>query len=328
MMPVSKVRLLTCMPLILAVGATGAIDIDLSATQSFSNQDRSTATVMPMDGGSAIYLYGNTWRATSSRFTVSQTAVLEFEFASDAEGEIHGIGFDSDNKESSNRIFNLYGSQNWGIKGVASYMAAPGSFQKFQIPVGQYYSGSNMRLVLVNDNDVQQPANTSQFRNVKLISTNEGGGDQGGDDPVANACMDSVQAELLAAHNQARAQGRTCGSTYYPAASPLSWNCALAGAAELHSEDMASNNFFSHTGSDGLKAWHRASALGYNYSAIAENIAAGYRSVDSVMAGWLGSSGHCSSIMSNRYREMGAARVDNAASTYRTYWTGVFGSQR
>ena len=240
--------------LIVIFAATFAVAADSNplSTQSFSNQDRPSATVMPMDGGKTIYLYGNTWRETTKRFTLTQGSVLEFDFASDSRGEMHGIGFDEDSRYSSIRSFKLYGTQNWDIRNVASYTTSAGEFQTIRIPVGQYYTGTNMRLVLVNDNDndVQQAANTSQFRNVKLVNSGNDGGGTGGKEPIAGSCMNSEQVGLLAAHNNARSTGRSCGGTFYPAALPLTWNCALAGAAKNRSADMAKNNFFSHTGSD------------------------------------------------------------------------------
>jgi len=39
-----------------------------------------------------------------------------------------------------------------------------------------------------------------------------------------------------------------------------------------------------------------------------------------VIEGWLKSPGHCKNIMSQKYKEMGVARVGN-------YWTQTFGSQ-
>jgi len=51
-------------------------------------------------------------------------------------------------------------------------------------------------------------------------------------------------------------------------------NSSLQLAARRHSEDMACNDFFSHTGSDGSTLSSRLLAAGYSYSWAAENIAA------------------------------------------------------
>lgn len=57
---------------------------------------------------------------------------------------------------------------------------------------------------------------------------------------------------------------------------PLTANAALTAAALAHSNDMATNNFFSHTGSDGSSPGQRISRAGYSYYTYGENIAAGY----------------------------------------------------
>ena len=59
----------------------------------------------------------------------------------------------------------------------------------------------------------------------------------------------------------------------------------LQTAADIHSQDMALNNFFSHTGSDGSSVGDRISAQTYDWNMWAENIAAGYTSPHSVMYG-------------------------------------------
>lgn len=154
----------------------------------------------------------------------------------------------------------------------------------------------------------------------------DNGSDSGNDGGTANGCtLTATQQALLDAHNEARAVSRSCGGTNYPAAPALSWNCQLATAATKHSQDMASNNFMSHTGSNGSQPGDRISAEGYQYSTWAENVAAGYTTIDQVMNGWLQSSGHCSNIMSTSVTEMGADLVTNSSSDYTYYWTGVFG---
>ncbi len=148
-------------------------------------------------------------------------------------------------------------------------------------------------------------------------------------EPPSSECqLLAIDEAMLALVNEARSQARMCGTNSMPAVSPLTWNCRLALAAAVHSEDMASMNFFSHTGSDGLSMVERSTAAGYEYRALGENIAAGYTTVEQVMAGWLNSPGHCRNIMSANFTEMGAARRINDNSDFRTYWTQVFGRPR
>jgi uncharacterized protein YkwD len=133
---------------------------------------------------------------------------------------------------------------------------------------------------------------------------------------------------MLDAVNSARASPRSCGGQPYAAAPALNWSCPLAAAASRHSRDMATHDFMSHTGSDGLKLSDRVSAAGYSWSAIGENVAAGQRSVDTVLQSWLQSPGHCANIMNPAYRDLGAASAESSGSRYSPYWTQVFGRSR
>ena len=65
--------------------------------------------------------------------------------------------------------------------------------------------------------------------------------------------------------NQARATPRTCGNRVFNTARPLRWNDSLAEAPWLHAEDMARNNYFSHSGRDGSNPAQRVARAGYRY---------------------------------------------------------------
>lgn len=53
---------------------------------------------------------------------------------------------------------------------------------------------------------------------------------------------------------------------------PYNTNSSLARAAQSHANDMACNNFFTHTGSNGSTVQSRATASGYTFSFITENV--------------------------------------------------------
>ena len=144
------------------------------------------------------------------------------------------------------------------------------------------------------------------------------------DQSTIDTCMSEMDKQMLTRVNNAREQARTCGSSPYAATALLAWHCSLEAAAQRHSTDMADNNFFSHTGSDGSNAGQRISATGYPWRAWGENIAAGYATVESVVTGWLGSPGHCVNIMNPTVTEMGAASTSNSSSDFQIYWTQVF----
>jgi uncharacterized protein YkwD len=72
-------------------------------------------------------------------------------------------------------------------------------------------------------------------------------------DGIASGCeLDGYRTLMLEQVNAARAKARECGSERYTAVQSLSYSCQLDEAAARHSQDMATHNFFSHSGSDGL----------------------------------------------------------------------------
>ncbi len=138
---------------------------------------------------------------------------------------------------------------------------------------------------------------------------------------------EDIQNSMLFLVNAARAQARMCGTTPYPAAPALVWNSKLEASALSHSLDMTTNNFFSHTGSNGLSVADRADAVQYNWRAIGENIAAGQPTADIAVQEWLDSPGHCENIMSGNYEELAVACVSDDGAQYKHYWTQVFGTR-
>lgn len=156
------------------------------------------------------------------------------------------------------------------------------------------------------------------------IFTDEGPLYQGpaAEDPGAQAAP-AAEAQVLKLVNQARAKARSCGTTSYPATGALSRNARLDRAAKIHSTDMATKDFFSHTGSDGSSPFVRIQRQSYSYSTAGENIAAGYGTADAVVAGWLKSPGHCMNIMNARYVNIGISLA--RGGTYGYYWTQDFG---
>ncbi|MFF8844359.1 CAP domain-containing protein [Streptomyces sp. NPDC015127] len=105
--------------------------------------------------------------------------------------------------------------------------------------------------------------------------------------------------------------------------SPVTLNAKLSKAAQDHSEDMAAHRNMSHTGSDGSEAGDRITRAGYNWSTYGENVAYGYETPESVMAGWMSSPGHKENILNCEFKEIGVglAQPDD-------YWTQDFGTAR
>lgn len=140
--------------------------------------------------------------------------------------------------------------------------------------------------------------------------------------PAGQTCgIGNFAPALLAAINQARAQARNCGGTAYPASAPMGWNSLLTQSAIGHSADMASKNFFSHTGSDGRGYTERIMATGYDFMIPSEvlNLSQGGAfSIGRSMNSWLGSAGHCAAIMDPSLKELGGACVTSGSKAYFT----------
>ena len=141
---------------------------------SYSNQDNtSSGSVAVQDGGATLFLQGNRWRRTNETYNITPFTVVEFEFQSSSQGEIHGLGFDEDDTlNNGTRIFEVFGTQNWGnaVQVADEYTTADlNTYKSFRINVGQFYTGSSMFLVLVNDKDSGTANNTSWFRNIRIF---------------------------------------------------------------------------------------------------------------------------------------------------------------
>ena len=151
-------------------GSCTEIDFSSYTVNSYGgSQDNGTSSLY--NGGQGVIINGNAWKSIALDYTITPNTVIEFDFGSTSQGEIHGIGFDNNSGISSGFTFQLYGTQNWGNRDFD--YTSPGSWQSFVIPIGSYYTGSFDRLFFVNDKDSGTANNNSYFRNIKI---HEGGG--------------------------------------------------------------------------------------------------------------------------------------------------------
>lgn len=137
-----------------------------------------------------------------------------------------------------------------------------------------------------------------------------------------------VAREALDLVNAARAQPRRCGRERFAATHPLELDATLSTVARLHASDMATHSAMGHRGSDGSQPADRVTQAGYQWRAVAENVAAGQRNAESVVAHWLDSPGHCANLMGSQFTEMGLGFAIEAESEARIYWAQVFAAPR
>ena len=132
------------------------------------------------------------------------------------------------------------------------------------------------------------------------------------------ACAPQAQKSGSSLLAQVNAQRANAG------VGPLAWCPALSRAAYAHSGDQASHNAMSHTGTDGSDTAARAARFGYaGWTALAENVAAGYNSEAEVLNAWMNSSGHRANILSPILTHMGSGSAVSGNGT--RYWTQDFG---
>lgn len=177
-----------------------------------------------------------------------------------------------------------------------------------------------------------------------LLSACGGGGGDSATDPVAgidpietpqgagDCGLADFQAELLQRINALRAAGASCGAQgTFASTTALTWNTRLQQSALGYSADMQARNYWreDHQTPEGVTFSQRITNAGYTWSTAAENIAAGYATVQAVMDGWRNSPGHCANLMNPNLREVGVACVTgNSANTYPNYWTMDLGAPR
>ena len=96
----------------------------------------------------------------------------------------------------------------------------------------------------------------------------------------------------------------------------------LTMLAQLKAEDMAKNGYFSHTSPTYGSAFDMMKAYGVSYKTAGENIAKGQKSAQSVINGWMGSSGHRANILNSSYTEIGVGYAQDRNGN--TYWVQIF----
>ena len=125
------------------------------------------------------------------------------------------------------------------------------------------------------------------------------------------ANLAQVEAATLCLVNQERARNNEL---------PLQPNLQLAKSSQMHSENMVSEDYFSHVAPNGETPLQRIQATGYipnvqvGYT-IGENIAWGtlYLATPSaIVAAWIASPDHLANILNSEYRDT-AMGVDPAA---------------
>jgi flagellin-like protein len=115
-----------------------------------------------------LRMWGNNWKATMKALTVdgdgSQAIFFDFKSVG-VQGEICGVGLDTDSSLSENRFYRIYGTQSWGIGDHVGYSGG-GDWQAYTLVLDNF-SGNFNRFVFSNDADAGQ-ATDIYYRNVRV----------------------------------------------------------------------------------------------------------------------------------------------------------------
>lgn len=98
-------------------------------------------------------------------------------------------------------------------------------------------------------------------------------------------------------------------------------NSSLMAAAQAHSDDLATNNRWGHTGSDGSTPQDRMARAGYPLGAGEEVLAGNSIDVDAIVDLWLRNPQYQGILMNAGYVDIGAGYAHNDNADYRDYWT-------
>lgn len=102
----------------------------------------------------------------------------------------------------------------------------------------------------------------------------------------------------------------------------LTLDAQLSKLARLKAEDMAKNGYFSHTSPTYGSAFDMMKSYGVSYRTAGENIARGQKTAESVMNGWMNSSGHRANILGSGYTHIGVGYAEDSRGN--TYWVQIF----
>ncbi len=158
-----------------------------------------------------------------------------------------------------------------------------------------------------------RPIVVPSLRSIPSPRTTPPGARRSAKPPVAATTVSPEAREVLRLTNAQRVRA---------GCEPLTLSGDLQQAAQSHSE-WQSRHGMGHVGADGTRPGDRATAAGYGWSRIGENVAAGYDSAAAVVTGWMNSSGHRKNVLTCSFRHLGVgmARHDNTV-----FWTQLFGA--
>ena len=146
------------------------------------------------------------------------------------------------------------------------------------------------------DNDADTSCNVCGF----VRDSEDEGGDTGAGD-LENDLFTQREWDVLKLTNKERLQ---------EGLSPLTGFAKLQEVSDIRAEEIT--QYFSHTRPDGTSCFTVIDETGLGYNWLGENIAAGYRTPQAVVEGWMGSEGHRANILTADFTHLGVGEIQNS----------------
>lgn len=128
--------------------------------------------------------------------------------------------------------------------------------------------------------------------------------------PQVDGAVTNFETEVIRLVNDVRRQNGL---------QPLTANWELSRVARYKSQDMLDRGYFAHNSPAYGSPGQMVKAFGIPYRMVGENIAKGYSTPQSVVNGWMNSSGHRANILNASYKQIGVGYVSSG-----NYWTQMF----
>ena len=221
------------------------LDFTGATFTGYSAQDVG-GTLTVIEDGAGVELSGNTWKKLALDYTITENTLLTFEYRSTQQGELQGIGLETDNSYATGaQTYQLYGTQSLPAFNRDFDYTDIGNWQSFTIDIGSYQSGDIDFLTFINDHDGGLQNGNSAFRNIALFE-NDGSYNF---NPEAKDDLFSGDQDLVITGNVLIDNGN--GADSDPDSDPLS---VLAGTyVTAHgSVTLASNGDFTYTPNSGF----------------------------------------------------------------------------
>ncbi len=149
------------------------VDIMESELVDYVEAQNQGGVVTVSPDGLSLDIVGNIWVAIPLDYTITPETMLEFDFSSSSQGEIHGIGMDNQIAVlDTGKFFQIYGTQTnvgeFPPTQQAFYNYQPPGAARYSIPIGQYYTGVMTHLVIASDHDVATPTIQSTYSDIAI----------------------------------------------------------------------------------------------------------------------------------------------------------------